>query len=293
MTSTIMTGRTSRALRALPGTAAAGRWRRRAATAGLALAVFGVLGAPTAAWAQQTRSWDWKGTLGSGRTVYLRNVNGEVRIEPGTGSTVEVHAEKRWRRGDPDDVRIEARQLGSSGDVIICALWTERATGDEDGYHGNQDRGWRDRDNDVSVQFVVKVPVSARVDASTVNGGLAISGISGDIAAHTVNGDVEAGSTGGRVEAKTVNGSITVRTVAGGTAGDLEYSTVNGSITIEMSEGTNADVNLSTVNGRIASDFPLTLEGNINPRRIRAKLGNGGPSIRATTVNGGIRLRKL
>ena len=243
--------------------------------------------------AQESKEWKWSGQLGSGRTVYLRNVNGEVTFEQGTGRTVEVVAEKRWRRGDPDDVRIEARQTGGgNGDIIICALWGERSTCDEDGYHGNRDgeRSW-DRNNDVSVHFTVRIPADARVNASTVNGGMTVDGTSGDIEANTVNGNVEARSTAGRVEAKTVNGSITVRTTARNTS-DLEYSTVNGSITIELAEGTNANVNLSTVNGRIQTDFPLTLDGQINPRRIRAKIGTGGPMIRAGTVNDSIRLRK-
>jgi DUF4097 and DUF4098 domain-containing protein YvlB len=68
---------------------------------------------------------------------------------------------------------------------------------------------------------------------------------------------------------------------------------VNGSITIEMEEGANADVDLSTVNGRVSSDFPLTIDGRINPRKIRAKMGTGGARLRASTVNGSIRLRKL
>ena len=246
----------------------------------------------TTARAQERTSFNWTGQLGSGRTVYLRNVNGEVRIEQGTGSTVEVSAEKRWRRGDPADVRIEARATGS-GDVLICALFTERATCDESGYHGNNDRDNRwDRNNDVSVHFVVKVPATARVDASTVNGDLTIEGTSGDIEARTVNGDLEARSTSGRVEASTVNGGITVRTSLSKTSG-VEYSTVNGSITIELDANSAVDVDLSTVNGRISSDFPMTLDGTINPRRIRAKIGAGGPSLRAKTVNGSIRIRKL
>ncbi len=242
----------------------------------------------------ESREWKWSGQLGDGRTVYLHNINGSVSFEQGTGRTVEVVAEKRWRRGDPEDVRIEARQSGNGGgDVIICALWNERATCDEEGYHNNRDndRSWNDR-NDVSVHFTVRIPANAKVDASTVNGGMSVNGTSGDISARTVNGEVEARSTAGRVEATTVNGSVTVRTSAGNTS-DLEYSTVNGSVTIELAENTNANVHLSTVNGRIQTDFPLTLEGQINPRRIRAKIGNGGPTIRASTVNGSIRLRKL
>ena len=244
--------------------------------------------------AQETKEWKWSGQLGNGRTVYLRNVNGEVRFEQGTGTTVEVRAEKRWRRGDPEEVRIEARQAGNGGgDIIICALWGERATCDESGYHGNRDgnRRWNN-DNDVSVHFVVKIPANATVEASTVNGGLVVDGTTADIRATTVNGDVDARSSGGRVEATTVNGSITVRTTAAAAEG-LEYETVNGSITIELPANTSANVNLSTVNGRLSSDFPLTLDGTINPRHIRAKLGTGGPTIRANTVNGSIRLRKL
>lgn len=252
-----------------------------------------LVGATAAAHAQGSTAWNWTGQLGEGRTVYLRNINGDVRIELGSGNTVEVRAEKRWRRGDPDDVRIEARMTGSgAGDVLICALWFERATCDEDGYRGNSDRSRRDRHNDVSVRFVVTVPAHARVDASTVNGELIVEGTRGDIRASTVNGDVEARSTAGRVEATTVNGSITVRPAVSGTTG-VEYSTVNGAITIELPASAAAEVDLSTVNGRISSDFAMTLAGSINPRRIRATIGAGGATIRARTVNGSIRVRKL
>lgn len=261
----------------------------------MALALL-ALGA-TGAGAQESTTWNWSGDLGTGRTVYLRNVNGSVRFEAGTGSKVEVTAVKRWRRGDPQDVRIEARVAGSGrGDIIICALWGERATCDEDGYQSNRDRDRRDNDgwrnnNDVSVEFTVRIPANARVDATTVNGDMRVEGTSADIEASTVNGDLEAYSAGGRVEGSTVNGSIIVRNGVTPSQ-DLEYSTVNGSVTVELPSGTNASVNLSTVNGRITTDFPMTIDGSINPRRIRADIGNGGPRIRVSTVNGSIRLKK-
>ena len=249
----------------------------------------------TPAGAQESTTWNWNGDLAQGRTVFLRNVNGDVRFVAGTGNKVEVTAVKRWRRGDPQDVRVEARTLG--GDIVICALWGERATCDRDGYHGDRnddddDRSWRHRNNDVSVEFTVRIPAHARVEASTVNGEMRVEGTNADIEATTVNGDVEALSNGGRVEARTVNGGILVRTTATGTH-DLEYTTVNGSITIELPANSNVEVNLSVLNGRISSDFPLTLNGDINPRRIRASIGNGGARLRANTVNGSIRIRKL
>lgn len=241
--------------------------------------------------AQENSTFNWDGQLAEGRTVYLHNINGAVTFEAGTGNTVQVTAVKRWRRGDGSRVRIEARQV-TSGDVVICALWNDNATCDEDGYHGNRGRDRDDNDDDgVSVDFTVRIPAHARVSASTVNGDLRVDGTNADIEAHTVNGDLEAYSTAGLVEAGTVNGSITVRTAANGTE-DLQYSTVNGSVTVHIVSDANLDVNLSTVNGSISSDFPMTLDGRINPRRVRATIGNGGPELRVRTVNGSIRLRK-
>ena len=241
--------------------------------------------------AQESDSWEWTGTIGEGRTVYLHNINGAVRFETGTGNTVEVRAVKRWRRGNPEMVRIEARMAGAgNGDVIVCALNTPNATCNEDGIRSNRDRSWN-RDNDVSVEFTVRVPAHAKIDANTVNGDLTIRDVGGDVRANTVNGDIDARSTAGRVWANTVNGSITVAGIIDG--GGVEYGTVNGSITIELPANANARVDLSTVNGRIATEFPITFDGTIDPRRIRAEIGDGGGTLRARTVNGSIRLRKL
>lgn len=239
--------------------------------------------------AQDQANWNWDGTLTAGRRVFLHNVNGEVRFEVGSGNAVQVRAEKRWRRGDPDAVRIEARQT-AGGNIVICAMWRERDRCDESGIEGSgRTDSWNDR-NDVSVHFTVTVPAYSHVDVNTVNGDVTIAELRGEVEAKTVNGDVSAASNGGSVRANTVNGSIRARGQV--SSNGLEYSTVNGSIEIELPTNANADVDLSTVNGRVTSDFPITFTGEINPRRIRAELGSGGPRLRARTVNGGIRLIK-
>jgi hypothetical protein len=239
--------------------------------------------------AQDRMSWNWDGNLAEGRRVVLHNVNGEVQFEVGRGNAVEVRAEKRWRRGNPDDVRIEARQT-SGGNIVICAMWRERDRCEESGISGGRrENSWNER-NDVSVHFVVTVPAYAHVDVNTVNGNVSVAELRGEVEATTVNGNVSAASSGGAVRANTVNGSIRARGQVG--SNGLDYSTVNGSIEIELPANTSADVDLSTVNGRVTSDFPITFTGEINPRRIRAELGSGGPQLRARTVNGGIRLLK-
>lgn len=252
-----------------------------------------LLGATSLAGAQERqsdRSFTWEGTVPNGRWLYVRNLNGAIRVGRASGNRIEVEATKRWRRGNPDEVRIEQRKIGD--DVIICALWNDRTECDSDGYR-TRDDGWRGRNdrNDTSVEFTVRLPAGVKLGVSSVNGGLDISGATSEVDASTVNGGIEATSTGGPVRANTVNGSITVRMNELGSE-DLDFETVNGSVEVWVPANLSADVDMRTVNGRVSSDFPMTLSGRINPRSIRAKIGDGGRRLKFSTVNGSIELRK-
>jgi Toastrack DUF4097 len=244
------------------------------------------------------KPFTWSGTVREGRWVYVRSLNGPVRVEQGTGDKVEIRGEKRWRRGDPEDVKITVRQVGAGGgDVIACAVWNDRTTCDEDGYHSSRGDNWcwwvcNNNRNDVQVEFIVRLPAGVKIEATTVNGGIEIDGATSNVVAHTVNGTVLAKSSGGPVSAHTTNGDIIVRSAALN-SDRTEYTTTNGSITVELGGSVNADVDMRTVNGRLSSDFPLTVEGSFSPRRLHATLGKGGTTLRLSTVNGSIRLRKL
>ena len=239
------------------------------------------------------RDFQWTGQVPAGRWIYVRNLNGDIRVEPTTGDRVEVTAVKSWRRGDPADVRIEVKKYGpGEQDVLICALWSEEAHCDESGYR-HRGSGRNRRDNDVSVSFRVRVPRGVKIGAGSVNGGVTVQGATSEVKVGTVNGSVEATSTGGPVEASTVNGSVFARMGRLTGTEDLSYSTVNGSIQVEFDgELTDADIEMSTVNGRFETNFPLTLQGRVNPRHLRTRIGNGGRRIKLTTVNGNVELRR-
>lgn len=238
------------------------------------------------------RDFSWDGRITNGHWLYVRNLNGSIRVERATGDRAEVTAVKRWRRGDPEEVRIETRRLGGDdGDAIICAFWVENATCDEDGYRSRDEYRRGNHNNDTSVEFTIKLPAGVRLGVSTVNGGVTVNGATSEVRASTVNGRVSAMSSGGPVNASTVNGDIDVRMRELGT-GDLEYSTVNGSIEIEVPSNLDADVDMRTVNGSLSADFPITLQGRVNPRRMRATIGKGGRRLRLETVNGSVELRK-
>src|SRR5687767_243804 len=120
----------------------------------------------------------WEGRIGTGNWLELRNINGSIRVESSTGDRVEVTAVKRWRRGDPEAVRIEVAKFGTNKDhVRICAMWLESARCDPDGYHS----GRGNNRNDTNVDFTVRLPRGVKVDLSTVNGSVRVSGATAEV----------------------------------------------------------------------------------------------------------------
>ena len=253
--------------------------------------------APLAAQARQTErdAFTLSERVPAGAWIRVRNINGEMRVRASSSDKVEISATKSWRRGDPKDVRIETRK-GSDGSILVCALWTENTICTEDRYstHSDDRRDrWNERDrNDVSVEFEIRVPKGVKVGVWSINGGVSVDGVSNEVRAGTVNGSVEASSTGGPVQASTVNGSVHASMGRWDGEQDLNFSTVNGSVVAEFAGDIDADIDLSTVNGRFQTDWPVTISGRIDPRRLRATLGKGGRRIRLSTVNGNVELRK-
>jgi DUF4097 and DUF4098 domain-containing protein YvlB len=241
---------------------------------------------------EQGRDFRWEGAVASGKWVKLQNINGDVEVTAATGDRVEVTAIKRGRRGDPEDVRIEVKRYGTNDEnVSICAIWGN-ATCDENGYRSQRRRNRDHDENDIEVEFSVRLPRGVNIELGTVNGSVDVRGVTGEVNASSVNGGVDAVSDGGPVTASTVNGSIraSMRTLG---SGDLEFSTVNGSITVELPERIDADLRMTTVNGTLSSrDFPLTVTGRFNPQNLRATIGRGGTRLSFSTVNGNVELRK-
>ena len=259
-----------------------------------ATALVGAALSPRAAAAQSDFSWN--GRIPTGRWIYVKNLNGPIRVERGTGSDVVVTAEKIARDGgDPSIVRIVAQKASDGQSTVICAFWNENGTCDESRYRGGRndddDRG-NDRRRNVSVEFTVRVPDGVKVDVWTVNGGLTVQDVGAEVVARTTNGSVRAETRGGPVRARTTNGSIEARMSTVGDARDLEFETTNGSVRVEVPASLGAEVEMSTVNGRVETEFPVTVSGRIDPRHLRATIGDGSRRVRLKTVNGSVTLRK-
>jgi hypothetical protein len=262
--------------------------KRRCFAVGFALAML----VPSAtASGQADDTFRWSGTLAPGGTIEIRGINGDIEATPGSGSTVAVQATKRGKKSDPREVTVEV--IEDAEGVLVCAIYPsmDRDRPNRCRRHGE---GSRTRDNDVTVDFQVRVPSGARLVARTVNGEVRATGLSGDVEAATVNGGITL-ATAGAATARTVNGSIDATTGRTSWAGEIQFQTVNGSITLRLPSDVRTQVNGKTVNGNLESDFPLTLEANQRwgPKRFEGTIGGGGGgTIDIETVNGSIRLRR-
>ena len=229
----------------------------------------------------------WTGKIAPGKAIEIKGVNGDVRAVAGSGD-VEVTAVKHARRSDPDDVKIQVVQHEDG--VTICAVYPsdgrrENTCDAGDGGHMNV------HDNDVVVDFTVRVPAGVRFVGRTVNGEVGAANLASDVDANTVNGSIRI-STSGYAEAQTVNGSIDVSLGRGGWSDALEFRTVNGAITLDLPANLSTEVRANTVNGDIQTDFPIMVTGRLGPRSLRGTIGSGGRRLALETVNGSIRLRK-
>lgn len=243
-----------------------------------------VLAAPGAA---AQGEFHWKGTIAAGKAIEIKGINGDVQAVAGSGE-VEVTAVKHAHRSDPDEVKIEVVQ--HEGGVTICAVYP--SDGGRENTCEPAERGHSStHDNDVQVDFTVRVPAGVRFIGRTVNGAVEATDLGGDVEATTVNGGIRI-ATSGTATAHTVNGSIVAKLGRSDWSDELGFRTVNGGITVSLPANVSAEVRASTVNGDIETDFPLTISGRIGPHRLHGTIGSGGRQLSLETVNGSIELRK-
>lgn len=237
-------------------------------------------------WAED---FTWRGSLAPGLAFEVKGVNGSIAAAASTSGDIELVARKHGRRDDPARVTIEVVEHADG--ITVCAVYPS-ASGEPNRCAPGSEGRMRVRDNDVQVDFDVKLPPGVRFAARTVNGSVKAEGLDERVDVSTVNGSITVATTG-LASAKTVNGSITASVGRTDWDGALEFSTVNGAITVHLPEHANTTVRARTVNGGITTDFPLVVQGRMDHRQLDATIGSGGRALDLKTVNGAIRLKRL
>ncbi len=148
------------------------------------------------------------------------------------------------------------------------------------------------RDFSWSVSYEVLVPRRSDLSLVAHNGGISISDVQGRLEFTAVNGGVALRRVGGTVHGGTTNGGLSIELAGDRWDGEeMDVKTTNGGISLSVPENYSAHLETGTVNGNLSIDFPVTVQGRIT-RELAVNLGSGGPTIRAMTTNGGVRVKR-
>jgi hypothetical protein len=244
----------------------------------------------------EPNAFSWNGSVPAGKTLYLRNMTGDIRVVATDSPMVRVQASKSWRGSGDGDVRFVQRAVAEG--VIICTMVGNASDCTPSSYSTNGPNGSRSinlRDllghgTTASVSYVVSVPTGVKVDISTISGGIGVADVTGPVRAETVNGKVQVAALSGPVTAGSVNGSVSVAIASLDGPGDIELSTVNGSVTAELPPSLQAQLSMETVNGSVHSDFDVTGTDTSAHKEIKGMIGTGGRRVALETVNGSVKL---
>ena len=150
----------------------------------------------------------------------------------------------------------------------------------------------RKRDYNWDVSYEVFVPRRADLSLETHNGGIAIADVNGKIDFSALNGGVVLKRVGGAVRGSTTNGGLVIELAGDRWDGEsMDVSTTNGGVIISVPENYSAHIETGTVNGGVNTEFPVTVKGEVT-KQLALNLGSGGATVRATTTNGGVHLKK-
>ena len=119
-------------------------------------------------------TFTWNGTLSNGQTLTVMDINGSIDVKPSAGNAVNVVAEKTSRRGSTADVEIKVEQEAQG--VVVCTLY-RRDDGSFPAGCRDRSKGRSKKNVDVRVEYTIRMPAQANLDANTVNGNVAIAGM--------------------------------------------------------------------------------------------------------------------
>jgi DUF4097 and DUF4098 domain-containing protein YvlB len=160
-------------------------------------------------------------------------------------------------------IRVTARTQSEAREIASQIRTTIRG-GDVivDGPRNHDENQW-------NASLYAMIPERSNLRVETRNGPVGLSELRGDIDAVTSNGPLSLTNLAGSVRARTTNGPLT----------------------ISVPDGYNAHLEAGTTNGPVSLGFPITVVGRIT-RDISTDLGSGGATIRATTTNGPLSIRR-
>ncbi|HWO28759.1 MAG TPA: DUF4097 family beta strand repeat-containing protein [Candidatus Acidoferrum sp.] len=219
--------------------------------------------------------------LTSDGRVELDNINGAVHISTWDQNEVKVDAVKY---ADSKE-RLEQARIEIDSGKDHLSIRTKYPDHD-------LTFNWGSHNNPASVEYTLTVPRTARLDEiNLINGSLDVTGVAGEVHASCINGRLEAHNLSGRADLSTINGHLDAKFDQLRDS-SFELKSVNGSVELTIPSDSKAEIEASTVSGGIDNDFGLHVNHHsFVGHDLRGELGNGGPRIKLSNVNGRIEIR--
>jgi hypothetical protein len=219
------------------------------------------------------------GWRASGRTITVDGgTNGGIAVHGWNRDSVHVVAKIQAQARSESAARELAQGIAIESGAALRAdgpsrRWTRR-------------EGW-------SVSFELWAPARSDLDLEAHNGGVAVADVTGRMTLRTVNGPISLRRVAGDVRGQATNGPLTIALEGARWEGPgLDVETTNGPVDLTLPADYSAHLETGTVNGPMRIDFPITVQGRINFRRIATDIGSGGATIRAITTNGPVTIRR-
>ncbi|MGQ0762385.1 MAG: hypothetical protein ACT4OT_10295 [Acidobacteriota bacterium] len=138
----------------------------------------------------------------------------------------------------------------------------------------------------------IKAPRQIALGLKGINGRVTGGDIDGALEVKGINGGVDLGQAKDTATISGVNGNISVGLNSLTDTG-ARVSGVNGNIELKLASALNAQLTAKGMNGNVRSEIPgVTIEKDDYGSRYSARIGNGGPPINFSGVNGNVRLTR-
>jgi len=213
---------------------------------------------------EQTERFSRKVKIGRDGRVSVSNISGDITVTAGGGDEVSIEAVKRTRGDQRElaEVRIVVDDRAGRVDVR-----TEYTT----------DRGFRNNNSRVSVDYTLTVPSGTAVDMKSVSGSVKVTGVRGAVRAESVSGNVTTTDTPKVEQAKSISGDVMLSGIS--IDGDLSAGTVSGTVRAKGVKAHALDL------GSVSGDMVVN---DVTCDRLNAKSVSGGFEYTGAITRGGV-----
>jgi hypothetical protein len=139
---------------------------------------------------------------------------------------------------------------------------------------------------------------SGSIEATNLGGSTTLQTGSGEVRAQLGSaGDVVAGTGSGSIKLTDVHGAVKAETgsgtveISGQPTSPWKLETGSGDIALQVGSSARFTLDAQTGSGSVKTDLPLTMRGSLDKHHVNGTVNGGGPTIKAETGSGDIRIQ--